>query len=305
MGEPLGKLLERTLELKHKKAKQRWFLGLVGVLFFIGVASILYPSVGNLVATLTAGTAIANYDSEVKNMPKDTISDIFKHAEKFNSDLAGGVINKEYEKCLNRNDGVMCYLEIPTINVYLPVYYGTSDEVLEKGCGYLENTSLPVGGKSTHSVISGHTGLPNAQMLTDLDRVKLGDVFYIHVLNQILAYRIDDIHSVLPDETDRLGITRGEDYVTLLTCTPYGINDKRLLVRGTRIPYSPEEKTEEIRDTDLPSGKQGLDSDVIHQIVVISIVVLVATAVFVFACLWVHNSRKNHKKNDNTEDKNG
>lgn len=153
--------------------------------------------------------------------------------------------NADYDKILNIDgDGVMGSVEIPSIKVYLPIYHGTDSTSLEKGAGHLENSSFPVGGKGTHSVISAHTGLPSAKMFDNLTEVKKGDVFYIHVLNQTLAYEVDQIKVVLPENVSDLLIDRNEDYVTLVTCTPYGINSHRLLVRGTRIPYKEAKKKE-------------------------------------------------------------
>ena len=135
-------------------------------------------------------------------------------------------------------------IEIPSIKVYLPIYHGTDSTSLEKGAGHLENSSFPVGGRGTHAVISAHTGLPSAKMFDNLTEVKEGDVFYIHVLNQTLAYEVNQIKVVLPENTSDLLIDRNEDYVTMVTCTPYGINSHRLLVRGTRIPYREAKKKE-------------------------------------------------------------
>ena len=143
--------------------------------------------------------------------------------------------------------GRMGYLEIPSIEVYLPIYHGTSEGVLQSGIGHLGNTSLPIGGENTHAVLSGHTGLPNARLLTVLDKLQEGDQFYIHVLDEILAYEVDQIKVVEPDDISDIFIEEGEDYVTLVTCTPYGINSHRLLVRGTRVPYTEEKKEHQVR----------------------------------------------------------
>lgn len=279
---------------------------LIALLFFIGVASILYPVVSNLINVMTANTVTANYDNEVKKMDTTELEDLFEKAEQYNIDLYKGTSETEDAKCLNRKDGIMCYLDVPSISVYLPVYYGTSEEVLLKGCGYLENTSLPVGGENTHSVISGHTGLPSAKMLTDLDQVKIGDMFYIHILNEVLAYKIDDIHAVLPYQTDDLRIVPGKDYVTLLTCTPYGINDKRLLVRGIRVPYTPESVTNNDSKIEQPTTQDSLDWAIIEQVINISAIVLLALIVFIIAALIVHyNTKKiklaNAKKHNDDE----
>lgn len=280
----------------QKKKKQRWALWLIGTLFFIGVASILYPVASNLITVMTAKTVTAQYDNEVANMSDTELDELLKKAQEYNAALYNGTANSEDAKCLNRTDNIICYVDVPSINVYLPVYYGTSDEVLQKGCGYLENTSLPVGGTNTHSVIAGHTGLPAAKMLTDLDRVSEGDMFYIHVLGEILAYKIDSIEVVTPESTDSLRIISGGDYVTLLTCTPYGINDKRLLVRGVRVPYNPDTATDDSTITTLPTESDTFDWSVVRQIIVIITVLFDAAVIFTIAAILVrHNNKKSNK----------
>lgn len=137
-------------------------------------------------------------------------------------------------------NGMMGYITIPRIHVTIPLYHGTEEEVLQVAIGHLQNTSLPVGGESTHAVLSGHRGLPSKALFTDLDQVQIGDVFYLTVLNEAIYYQVDQILTVLPNETDALAITKGEDHVTLVTCTPYGVNSHRLLVRGTRMDSTPE-----------------------------------------------------------------
>ena len=151
-----------------------------------------------------------------------------------------------YNNLLKIDDtGMMGYIDIPKINILLPVYHGTSEEVLQSGIGHLKNTSLPVGGKSSHAVLSGHRGLGHAKMFTDLNRMEIGDVFYIKVLHYTFAYEVDQILTVEPQDTKALAIEKGKDYVTLVTCTPYAINTHRLLVRGKRIPYKEAKKKEE------------------------------------------------------------
>ena len=138
--------------------------------------------------------------------------------------------------------GVICYIDIPKINVYLPVQHGTGAETLEKSVGHVVGTSLPVGGSSTHAVLSAHSGMAPAKLFSDIDQLTVGDMFYIHVLGEVLAYKVDAIHTVLPTDTSRLQIEGGKDQVTLVTCTPFGVNTHRLLVRGHRVPYVPEQE---------------------------------------------------------------
>ena len=165
----------------------------------------------------------------------------------FSGETNGGISEKEYYQLLNLdNTGVMCSLEIPSIDVDLPVYHGTSNSVLEKGVGHLEGTSLPVGGKDTHAVFTGHTGLNKAKLFTDLTELQKGDQFYIRVLDKILAYEVCRIDVVLPEDTSKLSVVDGQDLVTLVTCTPYGINTHRLVITGKRVVYE-EKKEEEIK----------------------------------------------------------
>ena len=231
-----------------KQIKRR--LPLVGIflLLLIGVGIFMYPIVSNWYGEYTAHTEIANYDRVIQNIGNEAILKIQKQADDYNSALAKSDKKKlesiDYETLLAVAESI-AYIEIPKINVYLPIYHGMDDEVLQKGIGHMEGSSLPVGGISTHSVLAGHTGLPSANLFTDLDQLKTGDYFYIHALDKVLAYKIDQIVAVLPYETQYTQIVEGEDYITLVTCTPYGINSHRLLVRGTRVPY----KTQDMEHT--------------------------------------------------------
>lgn len=279
--------------MKLKHGKRIWPLLLAALLFFIGVASILYPFFSNLLSVMTADTVISDYKDEVKDMSHDDIEALIEEAHLFNKRLYEGTVNKDDARCLSIANDLISYLDIPSISVYLPVYYGTSEEVLSKGCGYLENTSLPVGGVNTHCVIAGHTGLPTADMLTNLDRLKIGDLFYIHTLNDVLAYRVDKIQAVLPDMTDALRILPGRDIVTLLTCTPYGVNDHRLLVRGTRVPYDPEDETPDL--SPLPVTEDERNAEIARQTAFIVVIVLASVIVFVTACFLLGTDSKKHK----------
>ena len=184
---------------------------------------------------------VSNNDNRVNNSDNDTDEDNNKDNEESSFDE-----NSEYNKCLNlNNDGMMGYISIPKIDVKLPIYHSTDNEVLQKYVGHLEGSSLPVGGKSTHGVLAAHRGLPSSRLFTDLDRIEEGDRFYIYVLNQVLTYQVDRIYPMI-DKNDKAKLTEvlqtkeGEDYITLLTCTPYGVNTHRLLVRGKRVENSNE-----------------------------------------------------------------
>ena len=194
-----------------------------------------------------AGTEIKH----IKQMETAEMTELFAEAEKYNKSLLSDIIltdpfdeeayeaiGANYPKTFNVNDqGLICYIDIPKINVFLPVYHGTSAEVLERGAGHLDNTAFPIGGESTHSVISAHSAFPTETFFDYLTDMEIGDSFFIHVLDRVLKYEVDEINVVEPTDTTKLYTIRGEDHVTLLTCTPYSINTHRLLVRGKRVPY--------------------------------------------------------------------
>lgn len=220
------------------------------LLFILGLLVLLYPTISNKWNEERNKKLMVTYDESIAQVDTKDIDKALLEASEYNKTLIGTVVpdafayeeankpNDKYEQLLNlTGSGYMCSVEIPVIDVKLPVYHYTTEEVLEKGAGHLPGSSLPVGGESTHSVLSAHRGLPSAKLFTDLDRVSEGDVFYIHVLNDTLAYEVDLIKVIEPTDTKDLAIEEGKDYVTLFTCTPYAVNSHRLLVRGHRIPY--------------------------------------------------------------------
>ncbi|KXO04340.1 sortase [Bacillus thuringiensis] len=225
-----------------------------GCIFVLGLGIFLYPTISNWFATQTHYSQVSSYDAKVKALQKGELERREKEAKEYNKNVQGSnqtfadpfaekekIGGKSYADALNIGD-VMGYVEIPKIKVKLPIYQGTSEEVLSRGIGHLNKSSLPIGGKGTHTVLTGHRGLPSAVLFTDLDKVKESDIFYIHSLDKILAYQVDQIKVVLPSETEDLLIVNNQDYATLLTCTPYGINTHRLLVRGHRVPYEATRK---------------------------------------------------------------
>lgn len=223
----------------------------IGCVLLLGFCVLLYPLVSDVLARMTQSITIASYQKAVENLSKEDISKLKAEAQKYNESLSGVKLQDAFaatEKADQRAvpplsvDDVMGYIDIPKISVYIPIYQGSSEEVLQKGVGHLENTSLPIGGESTHTVLTGHRGLPSATLFTDLDQLIRGDVFYLHVLDETLAYKINQIKVVDPEVTEDLTIVKGKDYVTLVTCTPYGINTQRLLIRGERIPFIAEEE---------------------------------------------------------------
>ena len=223
-----------------KKSK----VGLLLVLMlFVGVCGLLYPSVSQYWNTRTQSRAVANYQDILAAIKPEDYTAYFEAAHQYNQDLGAlrspltdyGQLT-HYEDVLNvSGTGVMGFITIPKIGIELPIYHSIRSEVLNIACGHLEGTSLPIGGESTHCVLSAHRGLPHAKLFTDLDKLELGDTFQITVLDQTITYQVDQIKVVRPDEVNDVEIIAGQDLCTLLTCTPYGINSHRLLVRGTRI----------------------------------------------------------------------
>ncbi len=216
----------------------------------------LYPTVSDWYNSFHQSRAVAQYAEQVGKIENEEYENILNAARAYNAALAQKTQSfeltqeelNEYNSLLNiTGDGMIGYLEIPVLQTTLPIYHGTSDAVLSTGIGHLEGSSLPVGGQSTHCVLSGHRGLPSAKLLTDLDKMVVGDVFTVHILDETLTYEVDQIRIVEPQDVSELAITEGMDYCTLVTCTPYGINTHRLLVRGHRIATA--EEAQEVRVT--------------------------------------------------------
>ncbi len=212
-------------------------------MLFVGVCGLLYPSVSQYWNSKTQTRAVENYREILDSLQSEDYDAFFKEAEKYNSQLNELKFPlTDYHTLQGYNDildisgtGIMGYITIPKLGVELPLYHGISAEVLNIACGHLEGTSLPIGGENTHSVLSAHRGLPHAKLFTELNKMEVGDTFTITVLNRTVTYQVDQITVVLPNETNDIQIVDGADLCTLLTCTPYGINSHRLLVRGTRI----------------------------------------------------------------------
>jgi len=232
----------RERPMKKPARKNRTSILLI-VVFLVGLSVLLYPSISNYWNQFHASHAISKYEQTVSHLDENRKKQMLTVARRYNDLLRGGedqhhmtaAQQKEYNSLLNADGtGVMGYVDIPKIHVSLPVYHGTSDAVLAAGAGHLQGSSLPVGGTGTHAVITGHRGLPSAKLFTDLDKMQAGDTFSLTVLGETLYYKVDQIKIVLPSEVGSLTIDPKKDYVTLITCTPYGINTHRLLVRGVR-----------------------------------------------------------------------
>ncbi|WP_204319144.1 class C sortase [Bacillus cereus] len=225
----------------------------LGGIFLFGLGIFLYPTISNWLATRAHYSEISSYDKKIKALQKKEVERREKEAAEYNKQVQTSAKtftdpfsekksnHQAYADALNLGD-VMGYIEISKINIKLPIYQGTSEEVLSRGIGHLDFSSLPVGGENTHTILTGHRGLPSAKLFTDLDKVSEGDLFYIHSLDKVLAYKVDQIKVVLPHEMEDLQIVENKDYTTLITCTPYGVNTNRLLVRGERVELNEKEK---------------------------------------------------------------
>lgn len=234
---------------------------MIGIIFLAGLSLLLYPFVANQWNNYRQKQLISSYEQTVSQKEASNGIDYdaeLKKAEAYNEALLPSILpdsfaiadaseeDQTYMNTLNiAGDEMMGIVEIPKIDIKLPIYHTTKEDVLKQAAGHLEGSSLPIGGKSTHSVISAHRGLPSASLFTDLDQPKKGDHFLIHVLNKTLCYEVDKISVVKPEETSALAVEEGEDLVTLLTCTPYGVNTERLLVRGHRVPYEEQKVADE------------------------------------------------------------
>ncbi len=261
--------------------KKRTTTIVIILIFLAGLSLLLYPFIANEWNTYRQKQLISSYESVVAD--REAAGEIDYEAERqaavaYNDALVPSILpdsfavaaasdepDPEYMAALNiAGDGVMGIVEIPKIDISLPIYHTTTEEVLEKAAGHLEGSSLPVGGESTHAVITAHRGLPSAALFTDLDRLEEGDHFLLHVLDETLSYEVDQILTVEPDETDALAVEEGEDLVTLITCTPYGVNTHRLMVRGHRVPYVEEE----VADESVPLSQMSLHTNYLLWVVV-------------------------------------
>jgi sortase A len=279
---------------------KRFFSVLGAIVVFCGIALLCYPGFASWINKRYEYKEISDYNSTVDSMDDSRMQKELNMALAYNRSLPfsfpADPFTGQNETDLSDTEfadfdmvqkGVMIgYVEIPSIDVYLPIYYGTDEDTLQKGAGLVENTSLPVGGSGTHAVISAHTGLASKKLFTDLPDVKEGDLFFIHVLDMDLAYRVDQIKVVLPDNTDDLMIQKDQDLVTLLTCTPFGINDHRLLVRGSRTDYDFSKNTDE-------SGKIQAAG---HKDLYFLMAVLAVFAAVVLILIAVYRAKKGKRK---------
>ena len=275
------------------------------LIIICGILLASYPWISNYVNERAADGEINVYEENVQNMDEEKLKEYLLDAQEYNAALLDTRIalidpfdaefNKlykdtPYSNLLNYDSqGIMGFLEIPAIKVKLPIYHGTSPAVLQKGVGHLEGSSLPVGGESTHSILTGHTGLNKAKLFTDLTSVQKGDMFFVSVLGRKMAYVVDDINVVLPDDTSRLQVVEGKDYVTLITFTPYGVIDHRLLVRGVRNEYTAEEyEGEQKKD----STKDSLWISAYKKALAIGVVAVIVLAILLAASQKVRSRKE-------------
>jgi sortase A len=261
------------------------------LLLLAGLSLLLYPTVSDHWNAARQTQAIAKYTEAVEELDQTEIKRLWKEAEEYNESLAGddgrytlsAEEEAEYEELLNVDgDGVMTYIDIPLLNLTLPVYHGTGEESLQVAVGHVPGSSLPVGGKGTHCVLSGHRGLPSAKLFSDINMLKEGDIFRLYTLNQVLTYKVDQIRIVLPDEVEDLEIDPEQDYCTLVTCTPYGVNTHRLLVRGRRVENS---------EDDIDGLADALQFDPVMVAPAIGIPLLV----IIYVILQVHGKRRGRR----------
>ncbi len=266
---------------RAKKNKRYSLLLLLALL--VGLSLLLYPTISNCWNSFHQSKTIATYVETVAEMDDSDYEGMWREAQAYNTALPrdqGRFQLSEEEKQVYEgllrvsDDGIMGYVEIPSINVELPIYHGTDEEILQIAVGHIQGSSLPVGGPSTHCVISGHRGLPSAKLFTDLDQLTKGDIFILHVLDETLTYEVDQIHIVEPDDVSLLSMEEGEDLCTLVTCTPYGVNSHRLLVRGHRV-----ENQQDALTTSITSEAVQIDPMLVAPIV--------AAPILLIFLLWV------------------
>lgn len=263
------------------------------LVILVGIGLISYPSVSDWWNSFHQTRAVASYAAAVSQMKTEDYDRLFAEADDYNRKLAGTGMKwsmtdeeiQEYNNVLDISDnGIMGYIDIPRIRQTLPIYHGTDDAVLQIAIGHLAGTSLPVGGDSTHCVVSGHRGLPSARLFTDLDRLIVGDIWTMTVLNRTVTYEVDQIRIVEPEDLSELQIVQGSDYCTLLTCTPYGINTHRLLVRGHRIPNLDG-------DANVTADAMQVDQTLVAMVVAVIILLILVIILLIVSSKWYRDRR--------------
>ena len=297
------------------KNKKSMILSVVFLLVGIGV--LFYPALNNVIFVSQQNKVIDSYNEQISSLHVTDIESMKEDAQKYNealSDASNSATkdvtdavsgNLSYSQIMAMENEQIGYLVIPKISLNQPIFHSTTDEVLEKGIGHMENTSFPIGGESTHSVLSGHSGIPGMMLFTDLEDVEVGDKFYIKALDETIAYQIDQIKTVLPNDTSDIQIEQGEDYVTLLTCTPYGVNTHRLLVRGTRVPYNgeideeKEEEIEEIKPATVDEQKEELKTFSLKFINYYVVIPAILSCILIALFVYIRKRRKRKRETEN------
>ena len=287
---------------------------LLFLILIAGLSLLLYPSVSDYWNSFHSSRAITTYAEDVAGMDEEQYAEIWSAAWEYNQSLLSRNTDfslsdsqkNEYEQLLDASGiGVMGYIEIPEISVSLPIYHGTSDSILQVAVGHLEWSSLPVGGESSHCVLSGHRGLPSAKLFTDLDKIREGDIFLLRVLDEVLTYEVDKITIVEPSQVSDLQIVEGEDLCTLVTCTPYGVNTHRLLVRGVRTKYIPEEqaKAKEVKQAPFEKCFYFLGYKIPYWVAGLFIVGFVLVVIIIVIVIVRKNNKRAKTKKVQTDEK--
>ena len=283
---------------KKNVQKKKFYIGDIFriIVLLIAFSVLLYPTVSNYLYEKNGARVISSYDENAVRLSESEKQAMLEAARQYNRELLGNIelldpfsplkkeVDARYQSLLNTNEaGMMGYIRIPKIDVELPIYHGTEERILQSGVGHFEGTSLPVGGESSHTVLTGHRGLPSKLLFTDLDQMKEGDIFYLKIFGETFAYKIDEILTVLPENTKALTIEPGKDYATLVTCTPYAVNTHRLLVRGSRIPY--EEAVRQVPD-------EKITPTLPFQVKVLLAAIGVLVLIFIVYQLWKKTRRR-------------
>ena len=285
--------------MNSKKLKKQLPNIIFGLIFLVGLAVFLYPSVSNYINSKNQSRAISNYEELLNTITEEDYSKFWQEAYRYNEDLANKPLSfnlseeekEEYNRILDpTGTGIMGYIEIENIGVNLPIYHGTTESVLQVGIGHLEGTSFPTGTNNTHAVLSGHRGLPSSKLFSDLDQMIVGDMFLLHILDKTFAYQVDNISIVLPEEANSLSVINDKEYVTLVTCTPYGVNTHRLLVRAKRVDYN-----EEVRMI-VPADATRYGALLVAPFIGAPILVIVFIVYLVLTSKWYRNRRKKDEK---------
>lgn len=286
------------------KKKRNWSNVILVMIFLLGLSLLLYPSFSDYWNSFHQSRAIMQYSENVANMDNEKYMQQFNEAHQFNQELVkksyqwklSDAEKEIYEAILNITEtGIMGYIEIPSLNTTLPIYHGTDEKVLQIAIGHLEGSSLPVGGESTHSVVSGHRGLPSAKLFSDLDEMENGDIFMLHILDETLTYEVDQIRIVLPEEVKDIEIIEGKDLCTLVTCTPYGINSHRLLVRGHRV-----DNPEHIQAQRVSADAVFVDDFKVACFIGISIILILIIWLFIYS--WYRHIKRGKKERKRDEE---